>query len=83
MKKLYEGQKHSLYYLQKKLNLDIKRLYRYADGSISIDKMPISLLNDIARLEEIDPNELFKKIKEYQKKKGGKRMKLKLRKLGT
>lgn len=69
MKKLYEEQKNTLYQLQKELNLNIMRLYRYADGVVSIDKMPISLLNDIARLEEIDPNELFKKIKEYQKKK--------------
>lgn len=69
MKKLYEGQKHSLYYLQKELNLDIKRLYRYADGTNSIDNMPMSLINDIARVEEIDAIELFKKIKEYQEKK--------------
>ena len=66
MKKLYDGQKHSLYQLQKDLNLNIMRLYRYADGVVSVDKMPISLLNDIARLEGIEPNELFKKMKEYE-----------------
>ena len=66
MKKLYKEQKNSLYQLQKALNLNIMRLYRYADGQISVDKMPINLLNDIARLEEIEPNELYKKMKEYQ-----------------
>lgn len=68
MKKLYAEQKHSLYYLQKTLKLDIKRLYRYANGTYSIDKMPMGLLSDIAKLEGLDPNELFKKMKEYQKK---------------
>ena len=68
MKKLYEGQKNSLYQLQKELDLHIMRLYRYADGVVSIDKMPTSLLNDIARLEGIDPIELYKKMKEYQER---------------
>lgn len=66
MKKLYEGQKNTLYYLQKKLNLNIMRLYRYADGVVDVEKMPTGLLNDIARLEEIDPNLLFRKMKEHQ-----------------
>ena len=69
MKKLYEGQKHSLYYLQKVLRLDIKRLYRYANGTHKIERMPMSLVNDIARVEGMDPNKLFNKMKEYQKKK--------------
>lgn len=68
MKKLYEGQKNSLYQIQKNLDLHIMRLYRYADGTVSIDKMPTSLLNDIAKLEGIDPIELYKKIKEYQER---------------
>ena len=68
MKKLYEGQKYSLYYLQKKLNLDIKRLYRYADGSISIDKMPMDLIYKIAQIEGINSTELYFKMKEYLKK---------------
>lgn len=68
MKKLYEGQKHSLYYLQKELKLDIKRLYRYADGTNSIYNMPISLLSSIAQIEEISPSELFEKMKDYQHK---------------
>lgn len=66
MKKLYEGQKHSLYYIQKELKLDIKRLYRYADGTNSVEKMPASLLNDIAKIEGISIDELYIKMKEYQ-----------------
>lgn len=68
MKKLYEEQKHTLYEIQNKLNLHIMRLYRYAEGIVSIDKMPINLLNDIAKLEGVEPNELYKKMKEYQER---------------
>ncbi len=65
MKKLYKNQKHSLYYLTKELNLDIKRLYRYADGSVPVDKIPFSLIYDIAKVEGIEPMELFNEMKEY------------------
>ena len=68
MKKLYEGQKHSIYELQKALKLDKMRLYRYVSGQFKIDKMPISLLNSIAKVERMDPNELFVKIKDYQER---------------
>ena len=68
MKKLYKEQKHSLYELQKELNLDKMRLYRYASGQFKIEKMPINLLNGIARIEKLEPNDLFKKMKEYQER---------------
>lgn len=68
MKKLYAEQKHSLYELQKELNLDKMRLYRYASRQFKIEKMPISLLNGIARIEKLNPNDLFKKIKDYQER---------------
>lgn len=68
MKKLYEGQKHSLYELQKELKLDKMRLYRYATGQFKIDKMPMSLLNGIAKIERMDPSDLFGKMKDYQEK---------------
>lgn len=71
MKKLYEGQKHSLYYIQKHLKLDIKRLYRYANGTNSIDNMPMSLVADIAKIEGIDPVQLYIKMKKHQKNKAG------------
>ena len=63
MKKLYADQKHSIYELQKILSLDCKRLYRYADRSISIDKMPVNIILGISNIEKIEPNELFKKWK--------------------
>lgn len=69
MKKLYEGQKHSLYYLQKALRLDIKRLYRYSNGTYKIESMPFDLVSAIARIEDIEPMKLYKKMIEYQKKK--------------
>ena len=69
MKKLYDGQKNSLYQLQKDLGLHIMRLYRYADGVVSIDKMPTELLYAIALREEIEPMELYRKMKEYQERK--------------
>lgn len=68
MKKLYAEQKHSLYYLQKALRLDIKRLYRYSNGTYKIESMPFNLVSAIARLEDMDPMELYKKMKEYQER---------------
>lgn len=65
MKKLYENQKHSIYELQKMLGLDCKRLYRYADKSINIEKMPVNIILGISSIEKIEPNELFEKMKEY------------------
>ena len=65
MKKLYENQKHSIYELQKMLGLDCKRLYRYADKSIDIEKMPINIILGISNIEKIEPNELFEEMKRY------------------
>ena len=65
MKKLYENQKHSIYELQKMLGLDCKRLYRYADKSISIEKMPVNIILGISNIEKLEPNELFEEMKRY------------------
>lgn len=65
MKKLYENQKHSIYELQKMLGLDCKRLYRYADKSISIEKMPVNIILGISNIEKKEPNELFEEMKRY------------------
>lgn len=65
MKKLYKNQKHSLYEMQKILGLDCKRLYRYADKTIDIEKIPINIILGISNIEKIEPNELFKEMKEY------------------
>lgn len=68
MIKLFENQKISLYKLQNDLNLANSRLYRYADGSLSIDNMPISLILKLANYFKIEPNKLFKEMKEYEPK---------------
>ena len=68
MKKLYEEQKHTLYELQNKLDLDKMRLYRYASGQIKIEKMPVDLILEIAIYEGIEPHELYKKMKKYQER---------------
>jgi len=65
VKKLYENQKHSIYELQKMLGLDCKRLYRYADKSISIEKMPVNIILGISNIEKLEPNELFEEMKRY------------------
>ena len=67
MKKLYEEQKHSLYKIQKELGLDKMRLYRYATGQFKIESMPSNLLKDIAKIERISVDELYRKMVEYQK----------------
>ena len=51
--------------MQKILGLDRKRLYRYADKTIDIEKMPINIILGISNIEKIEPNELFKEMKEY------------------
>jgi hypothetical protein len=67
MKKLYEEQKVSLYKIQKDLNLNIMRLYRYAEGVIPIDKMPTDLVLQLAYYFKIEPNELVRKMLDYEK----------------
>lgn len=67
MKKLFKEQKVSLYQIQKDLNLDIKRLYRYADGTCSIKNMPSELVIELAVYFKLHPKDLYKKIEEYQK----------------
>lgn len=64
-KKLYANQKHSIYELQKYLGLDCKRLYRYADKTINIEKMPVNIILGISNIEKIEPNELFEEMKRY------------------
>ena len=65
MKKLYEEQKHSLYDIQNEIGVSKITLYNYANKKRKIENMPIKMMLDIACYEEIEPNELIKKIKEY------------------
>lgn len=67
MKKLYKNQKYSLYEIQIRLNLSAITLYNYARGKRDIDTMQIGTLLGIAHIENIEPMELYKQIKKYQK----------------
>ena len=69
MKKLFDEQKVSLYKIQNDLGLDIKRLYRYADGTCNIKKMPTKLILDLAYYFKIEPNRLYKLMLDYQQQK--------------
>lgn len=64
--KLYEGQKHTLYELQKKLGLSNYTLYQYATGKYNVKNMKIKMILDIAYLEKIEPNNLLKLMIDYQ-----------------
>lgn len=68
MIKIYEEQKDSIFKIQKDLNLDKMRLYRYAKGECSVENMPLKLLNDLARYFNIEPFVLLEKMKEYSEK---------------
>lgn len=69
MQKLFQEQKVSLYQIQKDLGLDIKRLYRYANGTCKVKSMPIELLKQISQYLCISADELFNKMVEYQERK--------------
>ena len=66
MIKLYEEQKHSIYYLQKKLGLSKYALYHYTKTH-NIKNMPLRLILDIAYLEKVEPNWLYERMIEYEK----------------
>ena len=65
MKKLYKEQKHSLYDIQKRIGVSKITLYNYANKKRNIDNMPLKMILDIALYEQMEPNELVKRIKEY------------------
>ena len=65
---LYENQKNSIYTLQKKLGLSNYALYKYANNTIKIDKMPVGVFLEISKLEKETPINLYKKKKKYQEK---------------
>ena len=66
MKKLFKEQKVSLYRVQKDLNLDIKRLYRYADGTCNVKSMPLGLLKALSLYFEMGMYELYVAMNDYQ-----------------
>ena len=67
MKKLYAEQKHSIYYLQKKLGLAPYSLYYYTT-KYKIENMPVKLILDIAYLEKVEPNWLYERMINYEQK---------------
>lgn len=66
MNKLYKGQKHSTYEIQKAIGVSKDTLYKYIRNERNVENMPIKMLMDIAYFEKIEVNELFEKLKEAQ-----------------
>ena len=66
MNKLYKGQRHSTYEIQKAIGVSKDTLYKYIRNERNVENMPIKMLMDIAYFEKIEVNELFKKLKEAQ-----------------
>ena len=71
MIKLYKDQKISIYKIQKELGLPINTpfLYNYAKGKRSIKNMDIDMLIKISYIVKEEPNELYKKILEFEESK--------------
>lgn len=74
MIKLYKDQKISIYKIQKELGLPINTpfLYNYAKGKRSIKNMDIDMIIKISYILKEEPNELYKKILEYEESKNEK-----------
>lgn len=66
MKKLYKEQKHTIYEIQKHLGFSKVTIYNYVKGKNSIDSMKIGDLVKIAKYEEMEPMELYEKIKQEE-----------------
>lgn len=67
-RKLFENQNVSLYKVTKDLGLEIKRLYRYADKTVDINKMPTELVLDLACYFHIEVNKFYNDMVEYLSK---------------
>lgn len=63
--KLYSEQKLCLNSIGKQLGLDKMYLYRYVGNYKKIEKMPCNILLGIAKIEGIEPNELYSKMLVY------------------
>lgn len=66
MNKLYKGQRHSTYEIQKAIGVSKDTLYKYIRNERNVENMPIKMLMDIAYFEKTEVNELFEKLKEAQ-----------------
>lgn len=68
LKKLYAEQKHSIYEIQKYVGVSHYTLYHYYGNATKIKRIPYDILKKIAEFEEIDEEELLKKMIEYAEK---------------
>ena len=68
MIKLYEEQTMALSEIQKQLGLAHYTLYKYANKKIPIERMETGTFLALSNLVQEQPNDLFKKIKEYLEK---------------
>lgn len=67
MKKLYKEQTISLYKVAKDINLPMCKLYRYADKTINIKKMPVELVIKLAYYFHIEINKFYNDMVDYLK----------------
>ena len=68
--KLYQNQKNSINYMRRKLGLDKMYLYRCVGNREKIERLPYKIVVDIAKIEGIEPNELYNNMIDYSEKKG-------------
>lgn len=66
--KLYEKQKLPLNRIRKSLGLDKMYLYRFVGNYKRIEMMPYKIVTGIARLEQMNPDELYYDMLVYAKK---------------
>lgn len=66
--KLYEGQKNTLNAIRRRLGLDKMYLYRFVGNYNRVEMMPYKIVIGIARVEQIDAEELYYKMLAYAKK---------------
>ena len=69
MNKLYKGQKHSTYEIQKAIGVSKDTLYKYIRNERNVENMPIKMLMDIAYFEKIEVNKLYEEMKKYKRNK--------------
>lgn len=63
-RKIYEGQKNSVYRIAKEINVKPATIYRYAENEKYVNKMSAEIIFKMAEVEDIDPKELWLKMKE-------------------
>lgn len=63
-RKIYDGQKNSVYYIAKRLNIKPATIYRYTEDEKYVDRMSAKTIFEMAEVENIDPKELWLKMKE-------------------